>query len=131
MQAGYLADLRAIQVLLQANFDAVRVRQGDFVESDLETLLVEANAPVHVVAAFETQAAERKALLFTPTVAMAHAMAETFCTAGIPAEALDGRTPLGERRAILQRLHTGQTRVVAMPCSCVMLSIACRIREKL
>jgi superfamily II DNA or RNA helicase len=119
MQAGYLADLRAIQVLLQANFDAVRVRQGDFVESDLETLLVEANAPVHVVAAFETQAAERKALLFTPTVAMAHAMAETFCTAGIPAEALDGRTPLGERRAILQRLHTGQTRVVA---NCAVLT---------
>ena len=68
IQAGYLADLRAIQVLLQANFDAVRVRQGDFVERDLETLLVEANAPTHVVAAFETQAAERKALLFTTTL---------------------------------------------------------------
>ena len=119
MLAGYLADLRAIQVLLQASFDAVRVRKGDFVERDLETLLLEASAPAHVVAAFKTQAAERKALLFTPTVAMAHAMAETFCAAGIPAEALDGRTPLSERRAILQRLHTGQTRVVA---NCAVLT---------
>src|SRR5688500_13079260 len=98
---------------------AVRVRQGDFVERDLETLLLEANTPVHVVAAFKTQAAERKALLFTPTVAMAHAMAETFCAAGIPAEALDGRTPLFERRAILQRLRAGQTRVVA---NCAVLT---------
>jgi superfamily II DNA or RNA helicase len=117
--AGYLSDLRAIQVLLQADFDAVRVRKGDFVERDLETLLLEASAPAHVVAAFKTQASERKALLFTPTVALAHAMAETFCAAGIPAEALDGGTSLGERRAILQRLHTGQTRVVA---NCAVLT---------
>ena len=71
------------------------------------------------LAAFERHAAERKALLFTPTVAMAHTMAETFCAAGIPAEALDGCTPLSERRAILQRLHTGQTRVVA---NCAVLT---------
>ena len=119
MLAGYLSDLRAIQVLLQASFDGVRVRQGDFVERDLETLLLEASALAHVVAAFKTQAAERKALLFTPTVAMAHAMAETFYAAGIAAEALEGRTPLSERRAILQRLHTGQTRVVA---NCAVLT---------
>src|SRR5213594_4592660 len=40
-------------------------------------------------------------------------MAETFWRAGIAAEALDATTPLATRRAILQRLHTGATRVVA------------------
>jgi superfamily II DNA or RNA helicase len=119
MQAGYLADLRALHVRLQADFDALRVRQGDFVDADLEGLLVEANAPAHVLAAFQNQAAERKALLFTPTVAMAYTMAETFCAAGIYAEALEGRTPLAERRAILHRLHTGETRVVA---NCAVLT---------
>src|SRR4030095_15946119 len=43
---------------------------------------------------------------------LAYAMAETFGAAGIAAEALDGSTPLATRRAILQRLHTGETRVV-------------------
>jgi hypothetical protein len=62
---------------------------------------------------------DRKALLFTPTVALAYAMAEIFRTAGIPAEALDGTTPLATRRAILQRLHTGATRVVA---NCAVLT---------
>ncbi len=33
MQAGYLVDLRAMQVLLQANFDALRTQRGDFVPS--------------------------------------------------------------------------------------------------
>jgi hypothetical protein len=106
-------------VLLQANFDALRTQQGDFVEAELETLLLAANAPAQVLAAFQTHAAERKALLFTPTVALAYAMAETFRTAGIPAEALDGTTPLATRRAILQRLHTGATRVVA---NCAVLT---------
>jgi ATP-dependent helicase IRC3 len=119
MQAGYLVDLRALQILLQADFDALCIQQGDFVEAELESLLLAANAPAQVLAAFQTHAAERKALLFTPTVALAYAMAETFCAAGIAAEALDGTTPLATRRAILHRLHTGDTRVVA---NCAVLT---------
>src|ERR671937_736608 len=79
MQAGYLVDLRAVQVLLQADFDALRTQQGDFVDTELETLLLAANAP----------------------------------------GALDGTTPPATRRAILQRLHTGATRVVA---NCAVLT---------
>src|SRR5712671_6789815 len=119
MQAGYLVDLRAIQVLLHADFDALRTPHGDFVEAELERLLLAANAPAQVLAAFQAHAAGRKALLFTPTVATAYAMAETFCAAGIAAEALDATTPLATRRAILQRLHTGATRVVA---NCAVLT---------
>jgi ATP-dependent helicase IRC3 len=119
MQAGYLVDLRAVQVLLQADFDGLRTRRGDFVEAELEALLFAANAPAQVLAAFQTHAAERKALLFTPTVATAYAMAATFAAAGIAAEALDGTTPLAERRAILQRFHRGATQVVA---NCAVLT---------
>ena len=113
MQAGYLADLRAMQVLLQADFDALHTRRGDFVEAELEAMLFAANAPAQVLAAFQAHASQRKALLFTPTVATAYVMAETFAAAGIAAEALDGTTPLAQRRAILQRFHTGETQVVA------------------
>ena len=106
-------------MLLAADFDALRTQHGDFVEAELEGLLLAANAPAQVLAAFQAHAADRKALLFTPTVALASAMAQTFCAAGIAAEALDGTTPLATRRAILQRLHTGTTRVVA---NCAVLT---------
>jgi ATP-dependent helicase IRC3 len=119
MQAGYLVDLRALQVLLQADFDALRTAHGDFVDAELETLLLAANAPAQVLAVFQAHATDRKALLFTPTVALAYAMADTFQRAGIAAEALDGTTRLATRRAILQRLHTGETRVVA---NCAVLT---------
>ena len=52
MQAGYLVDLRAIQVLLQADFDALRTQRGDFVEADLETLLLAANAHAQAAPSF-------------------------------------------------------------------------------
>src|SRR2546425_1698820 len=107
------------QVLLQADFDVLCTQHGDFVEAELETLLLEANAPAQVLAAFQAHAADRKALLFTPTVATAYAMAATFSTAGIAAEALDATTPLATRRALLQRLQTGATRVVA---NCAVLT---------
>jgi superfamily II DNA or RNA helicase len=119
MQAGYLADLRAIQVLLQADFDALHTRRGDFVAAELDALLFAANAPAQVLAAFQAHAATRKALLFTPTVATAYAMAATFAAAGIPAEALDGTTPLEARRALLQRWRSGATQVVA---NCAVLT---------
>ena len=119
MQAGYLADLRAIQVLLQADFDALHTRRGDFVAAELDAMLFAANAPAQVLAAFQAHAATRKALLFTPTVATAYAMAETFAAAGIAAEALDGTTPLEARRALLQRFHSGAIQVVA---NCAVLT---------
>lgn len=119
IQQAYLADLRAVQVMLQADFDHLRTRKGDFVEADLEAMLVAADAPGQVLDAFETHALERKTIVFTPTVAMAHAMAQTFQQGGIPAEALDGGTPLSERRDILRRLHRGETRVVA---NCAVLT---------
>jgi hypothetical protein len=106
-------------VRVQADFDTVVSRHGDFVEGELEEVLLHANAPAHVLEAFQTHAADRKALCFTPTVATAYAMTETFQGAGIAAEALDGSTPLDERRAILSRLRTGITQVV---CNCAVLA---------
>src|SRR5262249_10382624 len=87
-----------------------------------------------VLEAFQTHAATRKALCFTPTVEAAYAIAETFQEAGIAAEALDATTPREARRAILHRLHTGETQVV---CNCAVLtegfdepSIACVIMAR-
>jgi ATP-dependent helicase IRC3 len=111
--AGYLADLRAVRVSLQVDLDAVATRHGDFIESQLEGALLDASAPEHVVQAYQEHAPGRKALVFTPTVKVAYAMRDAFQDAGIAAEALDGSTPIEERRAILQRLRTGETMVLA------------------
>jgi hypothetical protein len=117
--AGYLSDVRAVRITLQADLDQVHTRHGDFVESELEGALLNADAPKHVVQAYQDHAAGRKALVFTPTVRLAHEMAEAFRQAGVRAEALDGTTPIDERRGILGRLHAGDTQVV---CNCAVLT---------
>jgi len=129
--AGYLADLRAIQVRLDANLDAVHTRAGDLAVNELDEALRAANAPAHTVTAYEQYAAGRKALVFTPSVQSAHDMACAFVAAGYPAESLDGRTVASERAKILDRFRSGETQVV---CNCAVLtegfdepSIACVI----
>ena len=117
--AGYLCDLRAIRVSLQVDLDQLHVRHGDYVDGELGRAMLDANAPQHVVAAYREHAPGRKALVFTPTVKVAHEMASAFRSAGVAAEALDGTTSDDVRRGILHRLHTGETQVVA---NCAVLT---------
>jgi ATP-dependent helicase IRC3 len=58
---GYLCDLRAVRVSVQVNLDRVRTRHGDFIESELESALLNADAPEHIVAAYQRHAPGRKA----------------------------------------------------------------------
>jgi ATP-dependent helicase IRC3 len=119
IRAGYLVDLRGLRVRLAVDFSRVRVRHGDFVDADAAAALTAADAPAHACAAYLEHAPGRKALLFTPTVELAHLMVEAFRKRGVAAEAVDGSLPLEERRAILARLRTGETKVVA---NCAVLT---------
>jgi ATP-dependent helicase IRC3 len=117
--AGYLCDLKAMQIRLAADFHGLHTRGGDLIEGELEDLLMEANASEHVARTYREHALGRKALLFTPTIATAQAMADTLRRDGIAAEALSGKTPLDERQAMLRRLKSGETRVIA---NCAVLT---------
>jgi superfamily II DNA or RNA helicase len=113
IKAGYLADVRGIRVGLEAvDLDAVAQSGGDYDPEALGDALEQAAAPRHILAAYHQHAAGRKTAVFVPTVALAHTVARVFSDAGIAAEALDGSTPYEHRREILDRLRTGQTRVV-------------------
>jgi ATP-dependent helicase IRC3 len=111
--AGYLADLRALRIGIKADFNSLHTRMGDFLDGELEEMLLEADAPGQIIQAYQQYANGRKALLFTPTVKIAHVMATVFQHAGVAAEALDGSTPIEERRTILKRLKRGETRILA------------------
>lgn len=119
IQRGYLADLRAIRLRLAADFSTLHVRAGDVIDSEAEALLLAADAPEHVARGYLEHAPGRRAIVFTPTVKVAHAMAKAFETNGVRAEALDGGTPLEIRREILQRFHCGDTSIVT---NCAVLT---------
>ncbi|MCX6544420.1 MAG: DEAD/DEAH box helicase [Acidobacteria bacterium] len=117
--AGYLSDIIAKRVHLEVDLDAVHTRCGDLVAGELDEAMRSANAPAHCRDAYLEHADGRKALVFTPSVALAHETATAFQQAGVAAEALDGTTDPDLRRAILRRLHAGETMVV---CNCAVLT---------
>ena len=119
VEAGYLCPIRAAQVRLDVDFGAIAHHHGDFDERSLGEAMTRADAPRHVLAAFQAHAASRKALCFTPTITTAHAMAEAFQAAGIAAVALDGTMERQARRALLQAFHHGDLQVV---CNCGVLT---------
>lgn len=116
---GYLCDLRAKTVHLEADFSKLHTRNGDFVEEELEQLFREAGAPAVTVRAYREHAEGRKALVFTPSVATAYEMADEFTRQGIPADAIDGETPLARRQLLLKQFKSGAIRVLA---NCAVLT---------
>jgi ATP-dependent helicase IRC3 len=119
IEENYLSDLRAVQVRLAADFRTLHTRAGDFIEAEVEELLLNADAPGQAVRAYRDHAAGRKALVFTSGVRLAHVMADTFSDAGLSAAAIDGGMPLAERRDILQRFACGDLRIVV---NCMVLT---------
>ena len=112
IRAGYLADIRGVRVgLEQVKLDEVEQSGGDFDADALGKVLEQASAPLHVLTAYRQHATGRKAIVFVPTVALAHRMATVFREAGIRAEALDGKTPWEQRRGDPRATaHRGDTR---------------------
>src|ERR1700682_109138 len=92
---------------------------GACTTAEARTMLLGADAPQHAVRAYQQHAGDRRALVFTPTVKVAHAMADAFAEAGVPAATIDAETPLDERREILAAFRRGPVRMIA---NCAVLT---------
>jgi len=117
---GYLCDVRAKQVVLDMDLTQVRqTRFGDWDDGALASAIDNARGPEIVVEAFLREASDRKAVVYTPTVALAEEIAQVMSDHGVAAEFVSGAVPIEERQAILSRLHQGETQVVA---NCMVLT---------
>lgn len=119
IKAGYLSDLRGVLVELDVDFSAIRKTRGDYVDGDMGRALHDANAPAHVLKAWAEHAADRKTIIFTPTVDLSREMVATFDAAGIPSAHVDGNTPEYDRKRILGMYAAGEYRMVS---NCAVLT---------
>jgi hypothetical protein len=119
IRRGYLCDVRGLRVVAKVDLGKVRVRGGDYMESELEQALVDANGVEVVVESLQKFAADRKAIIFVPGVQMAHQVAASLQEAGVAAAAIDGSMPLSERREILAKLRRGELQAIA---NCMVLT---------
>lgn len=119
IEAGYLSDIRALQVHLEADFTKLHSRAGDLIDQEVADMLEQAKAPRTAVKAYLDHCPGRKGIVFTPTVKSAQDFAEAFNDAGVPAGVVSGEQPTDERREVLARLKSGALRIV---CNCAVLT---------
>jgi superfamily II DNA or RNA helicase len=113
IRRGFLLRVRGVRVKI-AGLDMSKVKRtaGDFSESALGEAMHDALAPAAIVRAYVEHAKGRQAVAFLPTVALAYELAEAFREEGITALAVDGTTPIRERRAAIEASKRGEVMVL-------------------
>lgn len=112
------------------NLSGVKVRGGEYVESQLQELMGEAKLMGHVVQNWLERGQDRPTLCFGVNCAHARELAASFERAGISAAYVDAFTDTVERSLINDRFRDGEVRVICsvrtmttgvdLPVSCII-----------
>lgn len=110
---GYLLDVRGERITVP-DFDMSNVGKtgGDYDTCDIADELERTFAPEIIARDYKRLAGGRKGIVFWPLVETAEHGADAFNAEGITSEVIHGKLGKTERRAMLQRLHTGETQVI-------------------
>lgn len=109
---GYLAPISGWRVDSGISLDGVKVRHGDFVETQLAQVVNTARRNHLVVRAYRELARGRRAIVFCVNVAHAQDVQLAFAESGVRAAAVWGALPKDERRATLARFSGGDLDVI-------------------
>ena len=125
--AAWAADLCASGILhkprvwasLAPDLRGVKVTAGDYNVGELAKRSNTAELQADVVETWLKHANGKRTVAFAVDVEHSESITDAFCRAGIAAEHLDGSTPKDERDAILERLRSGETKIVS---NCMVLT---------
>jgi superfamily II DNA or RNA helicase len=112
IREGWLCSVTGWRLTTDVDLDEVEVRSGDFVEAQLARAINLRSRNDAVLDGYSKYASGRRAIVFCADVAHAKAVAETFASAGINAQAVWGEMPRESRRAALESLRAGATMVL-------------------
>lgn len=120
IRSKYLADLRGLRVRISdLDLSKVKRSRGDYEAGSAGRALEDAEAPAAILAAWQEHAADRRTIVFTPTVEVARLVAEQFTAVGVASSYVHGGTPLDERRRLLRAFSDGTCQVLA---NCAVLT---------
>lgn len=132
VEEGFLLPIRAYAPDLP-DLDGVRRVNGDYQTSSVSRIMGSDKLVGNIVDHWLRLGEGRRTILFAASVENSQSLVQRFRDVGVSAEHLDGKTPDGERDAVLGRLASGQTTIVCnvdvlvegydLPsCGCVVLA---------
>jgi len=112
IKAGYLCPYVIYGAKQTPDISGLKTRMGDYVAEDVEALMDRPSIIGDAVEHYLSHAKGKRCVIMCATIKHAMHVCEAYKTNGIPAEHMDGSTPSGERQAILNRMRTGETKVL-------------------
>lgn len=91
---------------------SIKVKNGDFVESDLEALMQGAKIAGDIVSNWCEHGENRTTMVLPVTVAHAHKIQSDFSDVGIASEVIHANTEIEERESIFKRLEDETLKIV-------------------
>lgn len=119
IEAGFLSRARVFAPSERPDLSGIRTVGGDYQAGALDDAMRKPQLVGDAIAHYARHAPGKPAILFSPSVAHAEAMAEAFRAAGWRSVAASGTTPATERDAAIRGLATGAVQVL---CSCDLIS---------
>lgn len=119
VEGGFLTSARIYAPAEAPDLSGVRTRGGDYDAAALSSAMSAPKLVGDAVEHYRRHADGLPAILFSPSVAHAEAMAEAFRAAGYRAVAASGATESSRRDAAIAGLGTGAVQVL---CSCDLIS---------
>jgi len=108
----YLCPITGWRVYTETSLDSVKIRHGDFVESQLARAVNTSDRNNLLVAAYRKYAAGRRAIVFCVNIAHAMDVCAAFTAADIRTAAVWGDMPREDRRMKLAQFSRGEIDVV-------------------
>lgn len=116
----HLVDVRGKTVVVDGlALDDVKSRGGDFQDGQLGQALDDSGAAEVVADAYREHASDRPGVVFTPTVATAHTMAEALTKTGITTGVVSGDMPKAKRAETLRAYAARELQVLS---NCMVLT---------
>ena len=119
---GYLAPMQyyGVSIDSQINLEGVRTVAGDYDERDLKNACDRPELVQRIVEEWHRLTPGKRTIAFCVDVEHARHVAEAFRASGVPADVVDGSTPIKERQQLYHNLGTGRLLVLT---SCNVISI--------
>lgn len=116
----YLTDVSGKMVTVDGfSLSDVAMRGGDYATGSLSDALLSADAPDFIADAYMEHAADKKGIVFTPSVDTAEAFTDALCRRGIVARMVWGAMDKEARRDVLRDAHAGRVQVLV---NCMVLT---------
>ena len=112
MKAGYLCDVKGLEVRTETDISGVHTRTGDFAIDELSELIDTPERNALVADTYLQHGGNRRGIVFGVRVEHAMNLAQAFRERGVPCAAVYGDMPADERRDVLKRYEARELQVL-------------------